>query len=454
MSTRTRANSQPRARRGLLGLRLGGDDKQIVRLAVPALGALAAEPLYVLVDTAIVGHLGVDPLAALALAGAALAGAVSLCNFLAYGSTPKVGRLYAAGLSDEAAHVGCQAVILAAVLGIALATVTALAAGTVVAVLGARGQINHLAILYMRIAAIGLPFALIAIAGQGYLRGISRLRLPLVLLLAGNLLNVALELLFVYGLRLGIAGSAWATVIAQAVMAAGFLATMVAATTIASWRIDTTALRELMSTGGEIFVRTGSLFAAFLLAGAILARTSTSSLAAHQIAFQLWMFLALALDAFAIAAQVLVSQHLGVAQAERARQLAARTIVWSIIIGLLFAAIMMALADPLPRIFTDNTAVLDGAHAIWPIFALMQPANAAVFALDGILIGAGDTRYLMWAMLASSALIFAPLAVASLLLGWGIIGVWSAILAFLLARLLTCALRYRGEQWAITGTER
>ena len=288
-----------------------------------------------------------------------------------------MGRLYAAGLSDEAAHVGCQAVILAAVLGIALATATALAAGTVVAVLGARGQINHLAILYMRIAGIGLPFALIAIAGQGYLRGISRLRLPLVLLLAGNLPNVALELLFVYGLRLGIAGSAWATVIAQAVMAAGFLATMLTvATTIASWRIDTTALRELMSTGGEIFVRTGSLFAAFLLAGAILARTSTSSLAAQQIAFQLWMFLALALDAFAIAAQVLVSQHLGVAQAERARQLAARTIVWSIIIGLLFVAVMMALADPLPRIFTDNTAVLDRARAIWPIFASMQPADA------------------------------------------------------------------------------
>lgn len=115
---------------------------------------------------------------------------------------------------------------------------------------------------------------------------------------------------------------------------------------------------------------------------------------------------------------------------------------------------MMALAGPLPHIFTHNTAVLDRAHAIWPIFALMQPANAAVFALDGILIGAGDTRYLMWAMLASSVLMFAPLAIASLLLGWGIIGVWSAILAFLLARLLTTGLRYRGEQWAITGTER
>ena len=454
MSTDAQASNRGTRRRATLSLRLGGDDKQIVRLAVPALGALAAEPLYVLVDTAIVGHLGVNPLAALALAGAALAGAVSLCNFLAYGSTPRVGRLHAAGQADEAAHVGCQAIVLATTLGVALAIVAALTASTVLAVLGAHGQITHLATLYMSIAAIGLPFALIAIAGQGYLRGVSRLRLPLVLLLAGNMLNVGLELLFVYDLHLGIAGSAWATVIAQAVMAAGFLAAMAKGTTIASWRIDSTALRDLASTGGEIFVRTGSLFAAFLLAGAILARTSTSSLAAHQIAFQLWMFLALALDAFAIAAQVLVSQHLGAGQRQRARELATRTIIWSILVGLLFAAIMMALASQLPRIFTDNTSVLGRAHAIWPIFALMQPVNAAVFALDGILIGAGDTRYLMWAMLASSVLIFAPLAVGSLLLGWGIVGVWLAILAFLIGRLITCGLRYRGDRWAVTGTVR
>lgn len=438
----------------MLRLRLGSDDRRIAGLAVPALGALAAEPLYVLVDTAIVGHLGVDPLAALALAGAALSGAVSLCNFLAYGSTPKVGRLHAAGQTEAAGRLGCQAIMLAAALGLALAALTVLSADTVLEVLGAQGQISHLGMRYMRIAAIGLPFALIAIAGQGYLRGISRVRLPLILLLVGNLLNVALELLFVYGLHLGIAGSAWATVIAQALMAAGFLVATVLMTTRASWRIDSSALRDLASTGGEIFVRTGSLFAAFLLAGAILARTSTASLGAHQIAFQLWMFLALALDAFAIAAQILVSQHLGAGQTRRARELATRTIAWSILIGVVFAASMMALAGPLPRIFTDNPDVLRRAHAIWPIFALMQPANAAVFALDGILIGAGDTRYLMWAMLASSTLVFAPLVVGSLLLGWGIVGVWSAILAFLLARLLTCGLRYRGNRWAVTGTTR
>jgi putative MATE family efflux protein len=206
LSIDTQASGQARTRRAVLRLRLGSDDRRIAGLAVPALGALAAEPLYVLVDTAIVGHLGVDPLAALALAGAALSSAVSLCNFLAYGSTPKVGRLHAAGQTEAAGRLGCQAIMLAAMLGLALAAVTALSAGPALDVLGAHGQISHLGVLYMRIAAIGLPFALIAIAGQGYLRGISRVRLPLVLLLVGNLLNVALELLFVYGLHLGIAG--------------------------------------------------------------------------------------------------------------------------------------------------------------------------------------------------------------------------------------------------------
>ena len=178
MSTDRRALRQAGSHRVALRLGLGSDDKRIAALALPALGALAAEPLYVLVDTAIVGHLGVDPLAALALAGAALSGAVSLCNFLAYGSTPKVGRLHAAGQTEAAGRLGFQAIVLAAALGLALAILTALSAGSVLDVLGAHGRISHLGVVYMRIAAIGLPFALIAIAGQGYLRGISRVRLP------------------------------------------------------------------------------------------------------------------------------------------------------------------------------------------------------------------------------------------------------------------------------------
>lgn len=428
--------------------RWGADDRRIAALALPALGALAAEPLYVLVDTAIVGHLGVDPLAALALAGGVLSAITVLCNFLEYGSTPRVGRLFAAGDRDAAAAIGRQAVLLGVALGIVLSVVAIAVAPVLVAVMGGHGRVKQLSVLYLRLAAIGLPCALVAVAAQGYFRGVARLRLPLVVLLAGNALNAVLELWFVYGLHWGIAGSAWGTVAAQLVMAATLLV-LVARDGRRGPFVQWGVLRSMMRTGGQIFIRTGSLYASFLLAGALLARVGAASLAAHQIAFQLWNFLALALDALAIAAQVLVSHSLGVGEPGRARELAARTLAWSVVVGVGFGLALLALEPLLPHAFSANSRVIARADAVWPIFAAMQPVNAAVFALDGILIGAGDTRYLALVMFPCTALVFVPVALGSYWAGWGIVGVWSAIFAFILARLVTCGARFRGERWAM-----
>lgn len=426
---------------------LTSDDREIARLALPALGALAAEPLYVLVDTAIVGHLGVAPLAALALAGTLLGGITSLCNFLQYGSTPKVGRLFAVGDERGAAHLGRQGVILGAAVGVLLAMVTVALAGPLVSLFGAPGRVAPLARLYIRLAVIGLPFALLSVAAEGYLRGVKRLRVPFVVLLAGNLLNAVLEVLFVYGFHWGIAGSAWGTVIAQVAMGCGFLA-LLGRRERSRPVVDLAVLRSLARTSTEILVRTGALYLAFLLAGAVLARIGAASLAAHQIAFQLWVILAFALDALAIAAQVMVSHQLGLGDRTRARELATRIIAWSFAVGALFCVLMLALGGLLPQVFSASARVLNRVHAIWLIFALMQPLNAIVFALDGILIGAGDTRFLAWSMLPCSLLAFAPLAIASLLAGWGIVGVWLALLAFIAARMLATGWRFRGEVWA------
>jgi putative MATE family efflux protein len=431
-------------------MRIPEADRRIIALAVPALGALAAEPLYILVDTGIVGHLGVAPLGGLALAGTVLATVTTLCNFLEYGSTPKVGRLFAVGDRAAAAHLGRQAVLLAALLGIVLAGLTAVLAQPLLALLGGHGHVGRLAALYIRIAAIGLPCALIAVASQGYFRGIARLKLPLVVLLGGNVLNALLELWFVYGLHWGIAGSAWGTVIAQAVMAAAFLV-LVGRGDCSKPLIDTAVLRSLAQAGGEILVRTGALYAAFLIAGAVLARTGTASLAAHQIVFQLWNMLALVLDAIAIAAQVLVSHQLALRDSATARALANRALIWSLVVGCLCGVVFLALGDVLPQLFSDSPRVLNRVHAVWLIFAAMQPLNALVFALDGILLGAGDTRYLALAMVPCSLLVFAPLALASLLAGWGIVGVWLAIVALIAARFVFGGVRFLGEGWAHSG---
>jgi putative MATE family efflux protein len=426
-------------------------DREILTLALPALGALAAEPLYLLADTAMVGHLGTQELAALAIAGSLIAGAFTLFNFLTYGTTAQVARLQGAGEAQAAGRIAAQALWLSSAIGLGLTVVLAGAAVPFVDLMGGEGRTGDLAVLYLRIGSLGLSFALIALAGQGYLRGISDLRTPLVIVVAANAANVLLNLLFIYGFGWGLAGSAWATVLAQAGMGAAFIRALLAAPAD-SRRPSLARMRPLGRIGGEIFVRTTALYASFLVASAVLARVGEASLGAHQIAFQLFIFLALVLDAIAIAGQVIVGRSLGAGDAEGAYRAARRMIEWSVVVGVLFALVMLALIDVIPRAFTSDPRVVERAQEIWPLFALMQPANGAVFALDGILIGAGDTRFLMWGMLLASIGVFVPMALGSLALGLGIVGVWSGLVGLILVRLATCGWRFRGRRWAVVGS--
>jgi putative MATE family efflux protein len=406
----------------------------------------------VLADTAMVGHLGTPQLAALALAGALLTGAFTLFNFLVYGTTAQVARLHGAGEEAAAGRIAAQALWLSTAIGVVLVALLVGLAEPLVRLLGGTGQTGDLAVLYMRIAAFGLPFALIALAGQGYLRGVADLRTPLVIVVVANVANVVLGLLFIYGFGWGLAGSAWGTVVAQVGMGAAFVRELLRAPA-ESRRPDFAAIGSLMRIGGQIFVRTASLFVSFLLANAVLARIGPASLAANQIAFQLWIFLGLVLDSVAIAGQVMVGRALGADDTEGAHASARRMIELSIIGGALFTAILLALTNVLPQAFTDDPAVIARTKQIWPIFAGMQPLNGAVFALDGILIGAGDTRFLMWGMVAASA-VFVPIALCSLHFGWGIVGVWWGILALIVVRLTTCGARFRSRRWAVPGAWR
>lgn len=426
------------------------DDRAMARLAVPALGALAAEPLYLLADTAIVGHLGTPQLAALGIAGAILTTAFTLFNFLAYSTTAQVARLHGAGDEQAAGRIAAQALWLASGLGLALLVAITALADPLVGLFGTNEQTAALAVSYLRIAAIGLPFALIALAGQGWLRGVADLRTPLVIVIASNAVNLVLDLWFVYGLHWGLRGSAAGTAIAQAGMGAAFAWLLLRAPVgrDGSRRPDRRAIRALARVGGHLFVRTAALTGSFAVAGAVLARVGTASLGAHQVAFQLWSFLALVLDAVAIAAQVIVGRALGAGRAAHARAAAARMIWWSVAFGALLGAVMLALGGLIPQAFTDDPAVIERTREVWWLFALMQPAAGAVFALDGILIGAGDSRFLMWSMLAAAVGVFVPIALLSLALGWGIAGVWCGIVALIVARLVLTLMRFARGGWA------
>jgi putative MATE family efflux protein len=424
-------------------------DGEILKLAVPALGALAAEPLYLLVDTAIVGHLGRPQLAALGVAATVLSSVFGLFNFLQYGTTAQVGRASGAGQAKVANRLGAQALWLSLGFGVLIAAGVIALAPQIVELMGVEGDTADFAVTYMRIASLGLPFAFLALGGQGYLRGVADLRTPLVIVIAANVANLALEVLFVYGFGWGIEGSAWGTVIAQAGMGAAFIVVILRAA-----RGDTRPSRELMRRllviGRHIFVRTAALLSAFTLAGAAIARFGDASLAAHQIAFQLWIFLALVLDAVAIAGQVIVGRGLGAGDTERAYAASVRMIWLSVYAGVVFGVVMLAVKGVLPYAFTSDELVVERAQAIWFLFALMQPLNGAVFALDGILIGAGDGRFLMWSMVfafATSALV----SLAALAFDWGIVGVWSALVVLICVRLALMLWRFRGRRWLVTG---
>jgi putative MATE family efflux protein len=314
--------------------------------------------------------------------------------------------------------------------------------------LGGSGSVAAAAVRYLRIASLGVPMALIALAGQGFLRGVGDLRTPLVIVVAANVANIVLELLFVYGLDWGLDGSAWGTVAAQAGMGVAFVTVLLRAP--GPRAPDWERIRSLVSIGAQLLVRTAALIGCFAFATSICARIGQSSLGAHQIAFQLFAFLALVLDAIAIAGQVIVGRALGAGDADEAVAAARRMVEWSLGAGVLIGGVLYVLRDVVPRAFTTDAAVIERAHAMWPLFCVMWPAAAIVFALDGILIGAGDARYLAGAMVAAAA-VFVPLALAALAFDWGIVGVWCALLALMAMRLATLAVRFAGRRWALVG---
>ena len=435
---------------GALGaLRRSPHDREIFRLAILALGALAAQPLFTLTDTAIVGHLGTPQLAALAIAGLVLGGVFAIFNFLAYGTTSQVTRAAGAGARETADRLGAQAFWLSFGLGTPVAIAVGVGAEPIVDLMGAEGRAAEYAVQYLQIAVAGLPCSFLVLGGQGYFRGISDLRTPLVIEVAANALNVFLVALFVYWLGWGIRGSAAGTAIAQGAMGVAFLARMLVKTH-GRFALRLDLLRRLLSVGRHLFVRTTALYASFLAAGAVAARFGDVAIGAHQVAIQLWFFLALLLDAIAIAGQVIVGRMLGAGDADGAFAASARMIVLTVYLGFAFAVVMMLAQGWLPRAFTNDPEVIDQARSLWPIFALMQPLNGAVFALDGILIGAGDARYLMWSMLGSMAA-SVVVALAALAYDWGVVGVWVALLVLICVRLTTLSVRFTRRRWLVTG---
>ncbi len=434
-------------------VRFSPTDRQIFRIAVPALFALVSEPLMVLADTAIVGHLGTTPLAGLAIAATVLNTVVGLCIFLAYGSTAAVARSHGAGAGTEAHTIAVSGLWLAIGLGTVLAVAVAAGAGSLTNAVASSAAVAGQARIYLTITAAALPAILLALAATGALRGELDLRTPLIVTVVANLANIVLNLVLVYGLDLGVAGSALGTTIAQwgAALWLSAIVTLRARRAGASVRPHPGAVLSAAQDGVPLFARTVTLRIALLLPTILAARLGDASLAAHQVAMAVVTFIAYGLDAIAIAGQTLTGRTLGAGDPDETRRLSRRMMGWGVVTGVVAGAVLAAASPLVVMAFTADDEVQHVLLPVLLVIAVIQPISGVVFVLDGLLIGAGDGRYLAWAGVVT-LVVYTPIAL--LLSQWGFTWLWAAYAAFMLARLVTLGLRERSDRWMVLGAVR
>ncbi|OBK71385.1 MATE family efflux transporter [Mycobacterium sp. 1274761.0] len=428
--------------------------RRIAGLALPALGVLAAEPVYLLFDLAVVGRLGALSLAGLAIGGLILSTLSSQMTFLSYGTTARSARFFGAGSRAAAVGEGVQATWLAVGLGVAIVAAVEIAAVPLVSALAAGGDIAAAALDWVHIAIVGAPAILISAAGNGWMRGVQDTARPLRYVVSGFAASAVLCPLLVFGWlgmpRLELAGSAVANLVGQ--WLAGLLFCRALLVERVPLRIQPTVLRAQVVMGRDLLLRTLAFQACFVSAGAVAARFGAAAVAAHQVVLQLWNFLALVLDSLAIAAQSLVGAALGAGDLAHAKSVAWRVTVFSAVASAVLAAIFAVGASVFPSVFTDDRSVLDAIGVPWWFMVAQLPIAGIVFALDGVLLGAGDAKFMRNATVFSALAGFLPLIWLSLIFGWGLLGIWSGLSTFMVLRLIFVGWRASSGHWLVPGT--
>ncbi len=430
-------------------------DREILRLAVPAFGALVAEPLFLLSDSAIIGHLGTAQLGGLGVAGQALTTLVYLCVFLAYGTTAGVARQVGAGDLRAAVRQGIDGMWLALAIGGVLIVAAWPLTPSIVEAFGASPSVAPYAETYLRVSLFGIPSMLVVLAGTGVLRGLQDTRTPLLVSIGGFSVNLLLNVVFVLVLDWGIAGSAWGTVLAQTASAAVYATVVLRAARrhSAPVRPDAGGLRTAATAGVGLLVRTAALRIVLIVGTSIAARMGDAEIAAYQVGFQIWTLLAFALDALAIAGQAITGRYLGASDVVATRAVTRRMVGWGVACGVVFGLVILAARPWLPGLFTSDEDVRHLLLVSLILVALLQPVAGVVFVLDGILIGAGDGGYLALTTLVATAA-FLPAALVLYRMDAGLAGLWAAIGLWMLTRMLTLSLRARGDRWMVTGAIR
>lgn len=427
--------------------------REILMLALPALGVLAANPLYLLLDTAVVGRLGTAQLAALA-AGAAIQSTVTTqLTFLSYGTTARSSRFFGAGQRDKAVAEGVQATWVALGVGTLLALIVGLFAQPLAQALANDYETSVRAAQWMRVSVFAVPLTLAIMAGNGWMRGVQNTKLPFYLTLCG-LIPGAILLPILVG-RFGLVGSAIANVIGMGITALLFVVVLARenARYGGSWAPRWSVIKHQLVLGRDLILRSLSFQVSLLAAAAIAGRIGVVALAAHQLMLQLWNFLTLVLDSLAIAAQTLTGSALGRGGAQQARAVGLKVLKYSMVFAVALSAVFAVFAVPIQTLFTSDPDVVDTLRVPWFLLIGMILVGGAVFALDGVLLGAADAAFLRNLTLFSLLGVALPIILAAGAFGWGLTGIWVGQLGQVVARLIGVVWRFRSMRWAVSGVD-
>lgn len=427
--------------------------RRILALAIPAIGSLIADPLLGAVDTAVAGRLGTEQLGALGLAVGLLGAVTWIFNFLVLGTTTTVARAMGRGDEQAAGRRVAHAAAAALAIGVISGLVLAVAAEPLVRAFGAVDSLIDPSVTYLRVRALGIPFALLAYVGHGAFRGVSDTRTPLIVVVVAQAINGILDVVLVFGFGFGLAGIATATVVAEVVTVLMFAVLISrAGLPLGGHRLPTREqIRDLVVVSRDLFLRTGGLLVGLLMITAAAARIGEVTAAAHQVMWQTFILMSFLLDGFAVAGQTMIGSALGADDTEEARASIRDLLAWGVGGGAVLAAILVLLRDPIVRIFTNEPEVIAAlGGAVWFLLGLTVLTGATAFLLDGVGMGAADFAYLRtWTVIAS--LVGGIAAQVATSLGGGLVWLWSCMVLIMLIRAGSLLLRVRGVAWLHTG---
>eukprot|EP00878_Enallax_costatus_P012975 GHUV01013552.1.p1 GENE.GHUV01013552.1~~GHUV01013552.1.p1 ORF type:complete len:468 (+),score=125.24 GHUV01013552.1:726-2129(+) len=409
-----------------------------------------------MVDTALVGRLGSDELAALGINTSLFSLSFVVFNFLATATTPMVAAAVSSHNSKAAGETVWQATSLAVLLGVLVAAGLVTNGTSLLTLMGADSSQQHmqdLALQYLLFRAVAAPAVLLVTVGQGVFRGIQNMRAPLAITVATNAVHLVLDLVLMFSLGLGIKGAAISTALSEW-LAAGAYGWLIwqRRDLLGLWPLPHVQMHEVkqrflpfLQAGSAVLMRTGSLLGTKTLATAVAARCGPSAVASHQVLMQLWVLASMLVDSLAVSGQTLIAVNLGKGECAEARQLAERLLQLGLGLGIGLAAVLGFSSPFWPQMFTTDDGILGQIRELVPLAVLPLPVNALVYTLDGVLVGASDFGYLMTAMVGASA-VAASMLVMVEPSGTGLEGVWAALAVLMVGRLATLAWRFQSEK--------